>query len=694
MNQLPTLPEFPDEVVTEAHVRFTEPKGLGGKAALITLDNGFDHNRPNSYGPAGIQKLWDALDEIDAEEDVKLIAVTGKPFIFLAGADISAMPHLETHEQAKAMGQAGHALYRRLKDSSIPTFAFVNGVTLGGGMELALHCHYRTIVPTAAAIGLPEVAIGLIPGWGGTQLLPNLIGPEKAAQVVLRNPLNQNKMLKGHDAYKLGIADAEFEAADFLERSLEWAVDVVNGETTVERPEIDTNSWDGVMAAVEAEVDERTHGASPAAKRAVELLRLAKDAEFDAGCEAEDVALADSMVSPECKSSLYAFDLTRKLAKKPAGAPKKTLAKDVNKVGVIGAGLMASQLALLFARRLEVPVVMTDLDADRAQKGVDYVNGEIDKLESKGRIDKVKAGKLRGLVSGTDDKSVYGDCDLVIEAVFEEMSVKKSVFAEVEPLLHDEALLVTNTSGLSISEMGSDLNKPERLVGMHFFNPVAVMPLLEIIPTEKTAEETLATAFVVGKKLKKTCVKSADRPAFIVNRLLGRMLGEVARAVDEGTPVEVANQATDPMGLPMRPFELLGLVGAAVAEHLVTHLHEDLGDRFPLSENQKRMAESKEPVFEKGSNGKFALTEHGKSLLQQGDAALTADELHERIVNGLAEEAGLMLQEGVVEGPEQIDLAMIMGAGFPFWLGGLTPYLDRIGAAEKANGKKFAAGLK
>ncbi|MFC4336388.1 3-hydroxyacyl-CoA dehydrogenase NAD-binding domain-containing protein [Salininema proteolyticum] len=691
MSTLPELPAFPDEVVTEARVRYIEPAGLGGKAALITLDNGYDHSRPNSYGPAGIKALWDALDEVEAEEGVKLIAVTGKPFIFLAGADISAMPHLETYEQAKAMGEAGHAVYRRLRNSSVPTFAFVNGVALGGGLELALSCQYRTIVPTAAAVGLPEVAIGLIPGWGGSQLLPNLIGPKKAAKVILQNPLNQNKMLKGHDAFELGIADAEFEAADFLEESLAWAVKVATGETSVEREEIDRSGWDAVVDAVAAEVEERTHGASPAAKRAVDLLRLAKDAEFDAGCEAEDVALADCMVSAECKASLYSFDLVRKLGKKPAGAPKKSLAKDVTKVGVVGAGLMAAQIALLFARRLEVPVVMTDLDEARAQKGVEYVRGEIDKLKAKGRVDDIKAGRLRGLVSASSDKSVYADCDLVIEAVFEEIGVKKAVFAEVEPIISDDALLVTNTSGLSITEMAADLSKPERLVGMHFFNPVAVMPLLEVIPTEKTDEETLATAFAVGKKLKKTSVMSADRPAFIVNRLLGRMLGEVARAVDEGTPVEVANLATDPMGLPMRPFELLGLVGAAVAEHLVTHLHEDLGDRFPLSANQKRLAESKEPVFAKGENGKFHLTEHGQGLLEQGDKALTAEELHERIVNGLAEEAGLMISEGVVPGPQQIDLAMILGAGFPFWLGGLTPYLDRIGAAEKANGKPFGS---
>ena len=174
---------------------------------------------------------------------MKLVAVTGKPFIFLAGADVKLMPKLETREQGLALAQAGHALYKRLKDSAVPTFAFVNGVALGGGFELALHCHYRTVAPSAIGLGLPEVSIGLIPGWGGSQILPNLIGIEKAAQVIVGNPLNQNKMLRGTDLVPLGIADAQFDAADFLEESLDWAVQVATGATAVERPEVDRSVW-------------------------------------------------------------------------------------------------------------------------------------------------------------------------------------------------------------------------------------------------------------------------------------------------------------------------------------------------------------------------------------------------------------------------------------------------------------------
>jgi len=685
------LPDFEEEVVTEAHVRYLEPAGLGGRAALITLDNGYDHTKPSSFGPGGLKNLWRALDEVEAAEDVKLVAVTGKPFIFLAGADIKLMPLLKTREQGLALAQAGHSVYKRLKDSSVPTFAFVNGTALGGGFELALHCHYRTVSTTALGLGLPEVSIGLIPGWGGSQILPNLIGVEKAAQVIVGNPLNQNKMLRGTDLVPLGIADAQFEAADFIEESLAWAVRVATGELTVERPEVDRESWPLVIAGVRKLVDEKVHNASAAAVKAVDLLELARTATFEEGSLVEDDALADLEAAAQFQSSIYAFNLVRALGKRPEGAPSPGLAKDIGKVGVVGAGLMAGQIALMFARRLGVQVVMTDLDADRAARGLAYVRSEIDKLEAKGRASKLKAAKLRALVSASADKAVYADCDLVIEAVFEELKVKQAVFAEVESIVSDECLLVTNTSGLSVTAMASQLAHPERLVGMHFFNPVAVMPLVEVIATDKTDDATLATAYAVAKKLKKTAVGSADRPAFIVNRLLGRMLAEVTGVVDAGTPIEVADVALDELGLPMRPFALLELVGLQVSWHLCQHLNEDLGARFPASENLRRLAEADFPVFDAAAKGKGKLTPEAAALIELGSEPSSAEEVKQRVLGGLAEEIRLMLDEGVVPSPKQIDLAMIMGAGFPFWLGGLTPYLDRAGVSTAVSGSPFAA---
>ncbi|WP_432957551.1 3-hydroxyacyl-CoA dehydrogenase NAD-binding domain-containing protein [Micromonospora haikouensis] len=673
----------PNEVVTRALLRQVNVPGLARPAALITLDNGFDHTKPNSFGPGGLTSLDEAITAALAA-DPAFVAVTGKPYIFCVGADITSLPQLADREQALEIGRLGHRVFARLKDSSVPTFAFVNGAAMGGGLELALHCHYRTLSGGASALALPEVSLGLIPGWGGTQLLPHLIGIPAATQVILQNPLMQNKMLKPKQAAELGIADVLLEPADFLERSLLWAAGVVRGEITVTRPEVDRDMWAGVLYFARQTLDARLHGAVPAAYKALDLLETAKDADFAAGTAAEDEALADLIFSEELRSGLYAFDLVQRRAKRPAGAPDKGLARPVNKVGIVGAGLMASQLALLFARRLQVPVVLTDLDQGRVDKGVGYVHTQIEKAVSKGRMDKGTAAKLYGLVSGSVDKAAFADADFVIEAVFEDLDVKKQVWAELEKIVSPEAVLATNTSSLSVTAMAAELEHPERVVGFHFFNPVAVLPLLEIVRGERTDDATLATAFAVGKQLKKSSVLVSDAPAFVVNRLLTRFLGTVFAAVDAGTPLDVANAALDPLGLPMRPLALLQLVGPAVAYHVGGTLHGAFADRFAVSENLRRIAESGQPiVVDDEINADVA------KLLVVGDEPLTAEQVRRNALDALAQEVRLMLDEGVVAEAQDIDLCLILGAGWPFHLGGVTPYLDRTGTSERVTGRRF-----
>ncbi|MET8267006.1 3-hydroxyacyl-CoA dehydrogenase NAD-binding domain-containing protein [Micromonospora arida] len=673
----------PNEVVTRALLRQVNVPGLDRPAALITLDNGFDHTKPNTFGPGGLASLDEAITAALAA-DPAFIAVTGKPYIFCVGADIVGLPQLADREQALEIGRLGHRVFARLKDSTVPTFAFVNGAAMGGGLELALHCHYRTLSGGAAALALPEVSLGLVPGWGGTQLLPNLIGIPAATQVIIQNPLMQNKMLKPKQAAELGIADVLLEPADFLERSLEWAAGVVRGQVTVTRPEVDKDMWAGVLYFARETLNQRLHGAVPAAYKALDLLETAKDGDFAAGTAAEDEALADLVFSEELRSGLYAFDLVQRRAKRPAGAPDKGLARTITKVGIVGAGLMASQLALLFARRLQVPVVMSDLDQSRVDKGVGYVHTQIEKAVTKGRMDKGTAAKLYGLVSGTVDKSAFADADFVIEAVFEDLGVKKQVWAELEKIVSPEAVLATNTSSLSITEMAAELEHPERVVGFHFFNPVAVLPLLEIVRGERTDDVTLATAFAVGKQLKKSSVLVKDAPAFVVNRLLTRFLGTVFAAVDQGTPLDVANSALDPLGLPMRPLALLQLVGPAVAYHVGGTLHAAYPDRFGVSENLKRIADSGQPiVVDDQVNDEVA------KLLVVGDQPLTAEQVRQNALDALAQEIRLMLDEGVVAEAQDIDLCMILGAGWPFHLGGVTPYLDRTGTSERVTGQRF-----
>ncbi len=523
---------------------------------------------------------------------------------------------------------------------------------------------------------------------GGAYLVPNLVGAARAVTLMVENPLNQGKVLNGHAAFEMGLADVELGGADFLEQSLLWAARVLAGRERVERPEVDRgDAWEVAVAEGRRLADAKTGGAAPAAYRALDLIEGARTASRDEGFAAEDAALADLIVSPEAWAGLYTFNLVQKRAKRPAGAPDKSLARPVTKVGIVGAGLMASQLALLLVRRLQVPVVLTDLDQGRVDKGVGYVHVEVDRLLGKGRLTADKANRLKALVSGSVDTAVFADADFVIEAVFEEMSVKKQVFATVEAAVSPTCVLATNTSSLSVSEMAADLAHPERVVGFHFFNPVAVMPLLEIVRAERTDDETLATAFAVGRQLKKTTILVKDSPSFIVNRLLGRFLGEVAATVDAGTPLEVADGAFAGIA-PMPPFLLLSLVGPAIALHNNESLHAAWPDRFYVSGNLRAVVEAG-----KGSVYLPDMTvDPDVAALFETPAepvVLDAAEVRERVLSAIADEARRMLDEGVVAAPEDLDLAMITGAGFSSWNGGITLLLDRTGISEKVTGRRF-----
>lgn len=697
---------FPNETVTHSYVQDIElpaPAGQGspGTFALITLDNGLDHSKPTTLGPNTLVELGTVLEELRERAqrgEIVGVGVTGKPYYLVAGADLSTVKTLDKREHGLWMAQLGHDVYSTLANLGVPSFAFINGAALGGGLEIALQSTYRTVSTGAGALALPEAFIGLVPGWGGVYILPRLIGPENAVKVMIENPLGNNRTLTGPQAFELGIADAMFEPADFLEQSLAWAAKVITGEATAERANaVDpadpdtTTRWAAAVSAGRALVEAKTSNAAPAPAKVLDILEANRTMTQAESAALECETLAELMQTDEFRATVYAFlDLVQKRSKRPAGAPDRKLARPVTKVGVVGAGLMASQLALLFARQLKVPVVMTDIDQARVDKGVGYVHAEVDKLLGKKRISQDAANRTKALVTGSVSKDVFADADFVIEAVFEELNVKKQVFAELEAIVTPECILATNTSSLSVTAMAEDLKHPERLVGFHFFNPVAVMPLLEIVRAPRTDDAVLATAFELAKALKKTGVLVKDAAAFVVNRILLRLMGEVTAAFDEGTPAEVADDALRPMGLPMTPFTLGAMVGLPVAQHVQESLHAAFGERFTVSANlQKLIDNGVKSLWAPGGDGQQEIPQSTLSLMSFGTNPSSSEEVLRRTQDALAEEIGLMLEEGVVAGPEDIDLCMILGAGWPMFLGGITPYLDRVGASERVNGKRF-----
>lgn len=688
---------------TFASLEEVELPGLG-TFALITL-TGRDR-KPATFSPESLNELGALLRDVSdraAAGEFVAVGITGQGRSFVAGADLTAMRNLTETGAAREIAALGHEVFGVLNSMTVPTFAFINGAAIGGGLEIALAADYRTVSSDAKGIALPEAYLGLVPGWGGVYRLPRLIGPRNAVKVMVENALSNNRTLTGAAAHELGIADSIYDSTDFVAESLAWAGSIIGPDRHVHKTMSARRSekafgadveWDAALGAGHAFLAARNATGTPAPSRVLELLERGRTLSRSASAELEIQALTELILTPEFKNSVYALlDLLQRRAKNPPGAPDPDLARPVRKVGVVGAGLMAGQLALLFARQLQVPVALTDVDQARVDKGVGYVHAEVDKLLARKQISADDAERTKALVTGSVSKDVFSGADFVIEAVFEELSVKKQVFAEVEAVVSEDCILATNTSSLSVTAMAADLQHPERVIGFHFFNPVAVMPLLEIVPAPATSNVALATAFLLGRALKKTTVLTQDATAFVVNRVLLRLMGEVIQAFDEGTPADIADNALKPMGLPMTPFTLLAMIGIPVAQHVTGSLHAAFGDRFPVSANQQTLIDRGiKGIWATECDGQRSAPQSTLDALAFGSSPATSEELLERVQLALAEEIGLLLDEGVVDAPEDVDLCMITGAGWPLHLGGITPYLDWTGSSVRANGRLFSAG--
>ncbi|KGM14297.1 3-hydroxyacyl-CoA dehydrogenase NAD-binding domain-containing protein [Cellulomonas bogoriensis] len=684
---MPTPLEFPHERITRTRV---EDVALPGDRvlALLTLDNGTAGAKPATLGPGGLRELGAALDQVAARVDtgeVVAVAITGTGAYLAAGADLRVVAALTGHDQARQVAELGHAVLGRLGELGVPSFAFLNGAALGGGLEIALNCHYRTVAADVKALALPETHLGLVPGWGGCTLLPGIVGMENALELVLGRPLSGNRTTDAATASQMGLVDAVLDREGFLEASIAWAVAVLDGQLEVARPSPTGDRDHALVERWRDRLDGTIHGSRPAPYRALDLLARAGSSSRRDGFAAEDDALTELLVSPEARASLYAFDLVNRGAPAPPDLPTGQAAPAPTKVGLVGAGLMAGQLAVLVARRTGARVTMREVDDARVAAGWEHVRGLVRGMTDKGRMSGAEADRVLGAISISTDVQDLTGADLVVEAVTEVMAVKRAVLADVEAVVASGTVLATNTSALSVGSMRQGLAHPGRVVGLHFFNPVAQMRLVEVVRPDGADPSAVATALATARALGKIPVVVADRPGFVVNRLLLRMLADVAASVQDGAPVGVADRALRPLGLPMGPFALLQLVGLPVALHVLQTLHDELGPRFHLSPALRRLADASASLVDRDG---VVLA----SVQDAFGAPGTSDEeqVRDRVVQGLAEEVGLMLDEGVVAGPQEIDLCMVLGAGWPLHLGGVTPYLDRTGTSAHVTGRAFA----
>ncbi|HEY6837095.1 MAG TPA: 3-hydroxyacyl-CoA dehydrogenase NAD-binding domain-containing protein [Gaiellaceae bacterium] len=633
------------------------------RVALVTIDNGEDYTKPTFFGRAALESLERLLPRLEGDDWAALV-ITGKPFVFAAGADITQFRGA-TRELAVEGSHAGHELFGRIRALPFPTVAAINGACLGGGVELALHCDARTISTAVRHFACPECFLGILPAWGGTQLIPPLVGIENAVKFVVTNPMRQNRMLTGPQAFELGFAERLLEPAEFVDESLAFALGLVPNSDSHRDSYRDSHSVAEVIRKARARLDDQVHGAAPAPYRALELIEGACSGwTVEEGYRAEEEAVGKLLPGRQAQASLYAFDLVERRAKNPPGRPSAE-PKPIRKVGIVGAGLMAAQIAALVLRRLEVPIAIRDVSDDALAAARESIEEALAEQVAKGRYDEGKARFLGSIVTTSTTYDDFADCDLVLEAVFEELETKQQVFAELREHTRGDSVLATNTSSLSVAEMGAD-------VGFHFFNPVAVLPLVELVRTAETDDATLATAWAFAEKLRKRPVLVADAPAFVVNRVLTRQLTVILDALEHGNTIEEADEAILRLGMPMAPSVLLQMVGPRVANHVLETLHDAYPDRYPLFQTLADYAEG------------------GDEIVVQEHAPRTQDEILESALEAVADEIRHLLEEGVVAEAADVDTALILGAGWPFWLGGITKFLDQTGRSERMFGRELA----
>ena len=644
----------------------------GTAVAVIRMTNGSDR-RPATIGPIGLANLDRALDSIASSNEYSAVIITGVGKTFCAGANLDTLSSPPSLGAAQTLAREGHRVLARLSTMGIPTVAAINGTALGGGLELALHCTHRVALDTAAPLGLPEIGLGLIPGWGGATLLPRLVGWESALRIIIDNAIS-GTTLNATEALSYGLVDSI--VTDLLDGALEF-IDELAGFTRPNPPSVGADS----RHLIESTLDRfRSRAGNPidALTHLDTVLSVAETARVDDCFTAEDNALSTLMMSSEFRRRLYAFRVTSAAGKILVGTPDVE-PRHVSSVGVIGAGLMAIQIALTFAEGLNLPVIITDVDRQRLDGALQRIDGWLDSRVNKGTLSDSKRSAMRERISPTLNLDDFSSCDLVVEAVFEDLDVKRDVLTRLERVVAPDAIIASNTSSLSIDTMSTFLEHGERVAGIHFFNPVAAMKLVEVVRGAAVSDVTLATAIDVLRKLRKTPVLVADRAGFVVNRLLSTFLGESLRLVESGVSVTAITDALVPLRLPMSPFALIDLIGRTVTLKMMQSLQDYAPDRFYVGESLSRAVDSdaQSPIADE-------LTEWNQPAV-----VVETGLLHDTIVDALAREIRIMLDEQVVNSVSDIDVCLINGAGWPNAIGGVTPYLDGSGSSVRATGQLF-----
>ncbi len=651
----------------------------------------------NKFSTPVMEELAALVDSLKSRNDIKvLLLMSRKPGIFIAGADVREIESITDEETGYKVGRKGQQIFTEFERLPFKKVAVIDGACMGGGTELSLCCDFRLASDhPKTKIALPEVNLGILPGWGGTQRLPRLIGLQRALDVILTG-----RNLVPRQAYKYAIVDKIIPHEWVLEKALEFADEIMAGKTkkyiarrkpkgavnlALEKTPFGRNL---IFSQAKKNVLKKTGGHYPAPLLALEVVRKTYGMPLEKGLDEEAKALGKLIATTISKNLIRIFFWTEEIKKENGVDDPEIQGQPVRKAAVLGAGVMGGGIAQLFASK-GIPVRVKDINyqavAKAYQQAAEVLGGKVKRR----RLTKLEFQQIMNRITGTVDYSGFGNVDLVVEAIIEDLDVKKQVLSELEEKIPAEAVIATNTSSLRVDDMAEALKESARFAGMHFFNPVHRMPLVEVVRGKNTSDEAVATVFNLAKKLGKTPILVNDGPGFLVNRLLLPYMVEAISLLEQGNTIQAVDDAMKHFGMPMGPIELFDEVGLDVALKVAKILQKTMGDRMAESDILEKLVEDNRLGKKTGVgfykyNGKKKEYDSAVEnyITIKNPVKLDEQNLIKRMVYPMINEAARCLDEGLVKKPRDVDVGMIFGTGFAPFRGGLLTYADTIGLEE------------
>ena len=655
--------------------------------AVITID--VVGETMNTLRAEFVQQVTEVLDQVAADTSIKgVVLVSGKDNSFVAGADVGMLDACQNAQDAQAIATQGQEIFQRIEDMKVPFVAAINGPALGGGLELALCCHYRIATESNKTVmGLPEVQLGLLPGSGGTQRLPKLIGIQKAMQLMLTG-----KQLRPKQAKKYGIVDEVVPGSVLLEVAEKFAL---KGKPKAKVVKLDLVSKvlektpfgrQILFKQARKQTVAKTRGNYPAAERIIDCIEAGASGSKAKGYSTEAKLFGQLVMTPESQQLRNIFFATTEM-KKETGVEGVEPAK-LNKAAVLGGGLMGGGISFVTATKAGLPVRIKDIRSEGIAGAIKYSYDLLNKKVKRRFMRKSEMQKQLALLTGATEYTGFGDADVVIEVVFEDLKLKQQMVADVEQNCHENTIFATNTSSIPIGQIAAEAARPEQVIGLHYFSPVDKMPLAEVIAHDKTSDQTISTTVDLARKQGKTPIVVKDGAGFYVNRILAPYMNESANVLLSGEPIEHLDKALLNFGFPVGPMKLLDEVGIDIGAKISPILEGELGERFKApAAFDKLLADDRKGKKNKRGLYKYSGKKPGKEVDESvyslmgisPSKKMSEQQIAERCVLLMLNEAAMCLDEQVIRSPRDGDIGAIFGIGFPPFLGGPFRYMDSLG---------------